>query len=164
MQKLPRSILLPCWEKSERSMKDWRERFWLSVEKTETCWLWKAGINSSGYGIFNPTREGPKRAHRIAFELCKGPIPEGLYICHRCDVPACVNPDHLFAGTQRENLRDAASRGRMAKKLSCAEVEAIKASQDSTGILMRRYGLTLATVRKIKTGMLWQFLGQEIGT
>ena len=85
------------------------ERFWEKVHKTDTCWLWTASKFYTGYGRFytGPGQFGLERkiecAHRVAYELVKGPIPEGLQIDHLCRVPACVNPDHLEAVTRREN-------------------------------------------------------------
>ena len=80
------------------------DRFWRKVNKTETCWLWAASINSRGYGQFK--MDGRSwQAHRIAYELQVGPIPDGLQIDHLCRVRACVNPDHLEAVSQEENIR-----------------------------------------------------------
>lgn len=81
------------------------ERFWQKVDKSEGCWLWTAATNPKGYGCFAPTPDNQMGAHRFSYMLAKGPIPDGLFVLHRCDVPACVRPDHLFLGTQRENIR-----------------------------------------------------------
>ena len=89
------------------------ERFWAKVQKTDTCWLWTGATARHGYGnFFDGNHWVP--AHRLAFELTYGPIHEGLDICHRCDNPPCVRPDHLFPGTTRENLQDASRKGRTA--------------------------------------------------
>jgi hypothetical protein len=91
------------------------DRFWskVAIGAPDACWLWQAGRLSNGYGAFRLDGR-MRRAHQIAYELKIGPIPDGLIICHSCDVRACCNPDHLWAGTTKENLmdREAKSRGR----------------------------------------------------
>lgn len=94
-----------------RQLKDWKPRFFAKVDKTDGCWLWTAGKFPNGYGKFR--HEGKfKKAHRVSFEHHVGPIPLGMLICHRCDVRRCVNPDHLFVGTQKQNIQDAMAKGR----------------------------------------------------
>jgi hypothetical protein len=92
-------------------------RFWSKVNKTETCWLWTSNVHTNGYGQIAESRNGRLRqrwlwAHRVAWELTHGPIADGLRVLHRCDVPTCVNPDHLFLGTQIENIADSVRKGR----------------------------------------------------
>lgn len=97
------------------------ERLWAKVQKTDACWLWTgARIKSNsrlspyGYGtICLGTRpNGKGLAHRVAWTLVVGPIPKGLLVLHKCDNPPCVNPDHLFLGTQKDNVEDCAKKGR----------------------------------------------------
>lgn len=91
------------------------ERFLQKVNKTATCWLWTgATCGLVPYGQFwVNSKKKNMRAHRFSYAHFVGPIPEGLAVCHRCDVPLCVNPEHLFAGTLSENMKDSVSKGRL---------------------------------------------------
>jgi DNA-binding transcriptional regulator YiaG len=89
------------------------ERVWEKVEKTEECWLW-TGATIRGYGVVNRGRRGMGNvlAHRVIWEWEYGPIPAGKHLCHTCDTPACVRPDHHFIGSQADNMHDMAAKGR----------------------------------------------------
>jgi hypothetical protein len=97
-------------------MKTLAERFWekIDVRGPDDCWLWKGGASSTGYGGFGLGDRRTVGAHRLAYELVKGPIPDGLCVLHSCDNKPCCNPSHLWAGTRLDNMRDASSKGRIA--------------------------------------------------
>jgi hypothetical protein len=146
-------------------------RFWAKVDKRgpEDCWLWTAHRCEWGYGTFNT---GPRmmKAHRVAFELANGPIPTGLCVCHRCDVPACVNPAHLFLGTNSDNVADKVAKGRQARtigeshpmvKLTEAIVFDLRADR-AGGMTYRKlaakYAISLRQAHRIARGKSWAHL------
>lgn len=96
------------------------ERFWAKVTKLngpDACWVWTSARNQYGYGLFWVT--SLKRAipaHRLSFALAGGVVPDGLCVCHRCDNPICVRPEHLFVATHGDNLRDMVRKGRHAEQ------------------------------------------------
>jgi hypothetical protein len=91
-----------------------KNRFDSYVEKIPVtgCWLWTGGLNSRGYGAFFNDDGKTVGAHRVSWVIKNGEIPKGLFVLHRCDVPSCVNPSHLFLGTAKENTQDMIKKGR----------------------------------------------------
>lgn len=94
------------------------KRFLKRVDKSagpDECWPWQGSRDQKGYGFFHK-KDFNFRAHRVAWIFENGPIPEGLLICHKCNNPSCVNPSHLFTGTQKENMAQAAQENRTNRK------------------------------------------------
>lgn len=130
------------------------------------CWEWRGTLFSNGYGRFRG--EG---AHRVSFRLAHGHVPAGRYICHRCDNPKCVRPEHLFVGTPRDNVQDMIRKGRNAPprmkgerngcaKLSACHVEQIRQRYADGGTSYRKlgaeFGVSNTAIGQIITGRKWQ--------
>ncbi len=144
------------------------QRFNNFVEKKESCWLWKGTIANTGYGflIFRGNR---LQSHRVSYQIHKGPIAAGMFVCHKCDVRACVNPDHLFLGTIQDNRADCVQKKRHGfgdthgrSKLSSACVlkmrALFKSGKHSKAELGRLFGVSPATAQKAIVGDLWKHL------
>ena len=142
------------------------DRFWQKVEKTKTCWNWTASLDRKGYGKIGVGRESTLAAHRVSYELANGPIPEGKYVCHTCDNPACVKPDHLFLGTHLDNMKDMIKkdrhcRGQMARhaKLTNNDVLAIRSIQGvSNTEIAKQFNITDSNVSYIRKRKTWKHI------
>lgn len=116
-----------------------QERFWNKVEfiPFHSCWEWNAGKDKDGYGQFSSyisyKKRKPYRSNRFVWELLFGPIPAGMLICHICDNPSCVRPDHLFLGTPSDNLKDAYRKGRLTEVLKKACLPRLNKTHCPTG-------------------------------
>ena len=131
-------------------------RFWKYVDKSDECWLWTGALSIPprpghlGYGwIRIGGRKGRTvKAHRVSWELAYGPIPEGKIICHHCDNPPCVRPDHLFIGTRVDNVRDMLEKDRARGPVKLTAQQRREISEEYTGKrgefpkLAARYGVT----------------------
>lgn len=158
------------------------ERFWPKVDRpsTDNCWPWLGFVDGAGYGRFRIGGQAGKseRASRVMWTLVFGPIPEGQCVCHRCDNPRCVNPDHLFLGSHAENMADMARKGRAGPrknpgerasraKFTNAEAAAMREAYEageSTNSIARRLGLNRSTVYYIVSGRRYGCLKAAEGT
>lgn len=131
-------------------------RFWPKVDKNGPggCWVWTGSTNERGYGRFLALHEERVYAHRFSYEIHHGEIPTGMLVCHRCDNPPCVNPAHLFLGTDRENKDDCKAKKRFRgawRRLSPQLREELRQLYESgvgTQELSRRYKISPVTVRR----------------
>lgn len=116
-----------CYKKYARAFCSDKCRFMAYVNKDDTgCWLWTGSKLNKGYGCFGIKNKKSRIASRTAYELFKGPIEGKLFICHSCDVPSCVNPDHLWAGTHMENMMDMIDKGRQSSRLTPIQVHELR--------------------------------------
>lgn len=148
---------MPRW--TEQNRKSDAERFAAAhiPEPMSGCWLWTGGVKGtrSTYGQF--WYGGANQfAHRASYLMHKGAIPPGMVVCHRCDNPFCVNPDHLFLGSQQDNVHDCRLKGRRQSKLSAADAKAIRNSALSGRAVARQYSVSPSTIREIRLGVIWR--------
>lgn len=128
------------------------------------CWNWTAASAGRGYGVTSLNSKN-FYAHRAMYILFNGELPPSIMVCHSCDNRKCVNPDHLFPGTAKENSQDAVSKGRMAKgerggmaKLTSEDVIAIRAANGRQWEIAERYGITHSNVSAIKLRKSWRHI------
>jgi hypothetical protein len=155
-----------------RAATDPAVRFWKYVRKTRGCWYWTGATTYGGYGVIQSGPRGGKllRAHRLSWRIHYGDFDESLALCHHCDNPSCVRPDHLFLGSHSDNMQDMLAKGRAgterahgtghhAAKLTDDSVRAIRAAYAAGGsslnALAARYGVSKKTILNVVRGRIW---------
>jgi len=147
-------------------------KFWQRIQKPVGCWLYDGAKETNGYGYLqSPLPDGPRfiTAHKLAWILTNGPVPEGLHVLHKCDIRACCNPDHLYLGTDADNMADKVSRKRnyigedlhTAKltEVQAREIIAITDRRKGQAIkVAKRYGVKNGTISTIWRGDSWMHL------
>ena len=132
-------------------------------EPNSGCWIWLGHLNACGYGAFGFNGRS-RLAHRVSYEVFRGSFPKNKKVLHRCDMPCCVNPDHLFVGTQADNVADMESKNRAYHprgenhghtKITVEIVRAIRRDPRSERKIARAMGLTRAIVHNVKNGRTW---------
>lgn len=162
------------------------DRFWSKVNKSGPipahkmelgpCWVWTASTSGAGYGQFWIKGRGLRGSHTVSWSLMHGPIPDGMDVCHHCDNPPCVRPDHLFLGTRSENMRDMGRKGRGGRggakgeqnshaKLTESQVIEIRtrfAAGELGYVLAAEFGLGFRKLSRIVCGHAWGHVGGPI--
>lgn len=122
------------------------------VVNANGCWIWNASFDSRGYGKIAIGKGKSDRAHRISWSLHKAPLQSGECVLHKCDTPACVNPDHLFIGDRRDNNIDKAKKARALKKLSPGDHEKIRSAEGTHAEIAKTFCISRSMVTHIKNG------------
>ena len=163
--------IYPKRGESDVSPRHLKQRLMNGIEiGRDGCWNWKRHLNNKGYGKLTIRGKGAY-VHRLSYELFVGTIPDGMFVCHHCDNSACVNPSHLFIGTQFDNMRDCANKERIrvsavsmpgeenpASKLTQGDVCKIRerlAIGETQRVLAVDYSVSQATISDINTGRAW---------
>ena len=159
-----RSIASERWERQNDEALV-KERFLAKVDRSGGCWLWTRARDKDGYGLMRAWGN-QWRAHRLSYHLFRGPIPNDTVVCHACDNPSCVNPDHLFLGTNTDNTADRNRKGRTARgeqtahnKLTAEQVRELRCRYETgekMACLARAFGVTQATAWSIVRRQSWK--------
>lgn len=155
----------PCFFKAQNGRPFLSRLFaTIQIDPVTRCWIWTGSRDTGGYGLVNqdPTNRN-KKVHRVVYETAIGEIPEGHHVLHRCDVPACCNPFHLFTGTRQDNVDDRELKGRnnprpavaACTRLTEAEVLQIREDPRTQDEIARSFGIAQTTVSAIKTRRNW---------
>jgi len=159
-------------------IKSVKERYWEKVKKgaPDDCWPWLGSKSGNfGHGRFSINRHRGTTAHRYGWILAHGDIPEGKFVCHKCDNPSCVNPDHLFLGTHKDNMQDMVKKNRCNKpigdkhhnsKVNPDIVRHIRKKEMQQRAYAKLYGLCQRTVAEIQKKLTWKHVADqpEIGS
>ena len=131
------------------------------------CWLWTGAINAQGYGHVHDPDVGARRANRVSWEIFRGKVPVGMHVLHSCDVRACVNPNHLFLGTNLDNIKDRVKKGRSPNrrgashpqaKLTERDVHEIRSSTASAYKLCKKYNVSPSHIYHIRWRRTWNHI------
>ena len=127
------------------------------------CVLWMGALTGAGYGAVNVGNKQQVSTHRAAYEVAFGKIPRGLLVLHKCDIPSCINPDHLFVGTYKDNMQDRSSKNRAPlgmnngnHKLTTEQVLSIRQRPMSIRKLAVHYRVSKSTIEMIQSGTTWR--------
>lgn len=144
------------------------ERLLRNIERLpwSGCWIWLGDTIPSGYGVMRSSDYRKREyAHRLAWTSWKGEIPNGLFVCHKCDVKSCINPEHLFVGTQKENMQDWVDKwlapfGERShlSKLTDSQVRSIREDSRTQDEIAASYGVSQTCISKIKLRSRWRHL------
>ena len=150
-----------CYKKYAHAFCSDKCRFMFYVEKSDKCWIWNGAKNKSGYGRFSMQGNPYAIASRASYELFKGQIKAKAFVCHLCDIPSCVNPEHLWIGNHVENMKDMTRKGRQHRKLTAKDAIGIRRSWKrgaSNASLCEQFKITCGTVSSIVNRRIWKHI------
>ena len=134
------------------------------------CWLWTGSIESSGYAVVQSTHSPHRLIHRLSWHWFVGPVPDDLFVLHKCDVKCCVNPNHLFLGTLADNNKDRKRKGRNANTVGCAnpsaklnkeQVAEVLSFKGPAKIIARRLSVDISTIYSIRHGRTYRDITRQ---